>query len=162
MPTELESKRFTVTWESGDDYAESRFLKLFPEATDLVVGDHDPDGAEVRLAPVAAAQWSLMRDAAFSEGIVLLAYSGFRSVERQAMIIQNKISKGQSLDSILRLVAAPGFSEHHTGRAVDIGTTFEPPLEEGFAQTSAYLWLTQHAKSFGFRLSFPRGNASPE
>ncbi|HEY4990089.1 MAG TPA: D-alanyl-D-alanine carboxypeptidase family protein, partial [Opitutaceae bacterium] len=54
--------------------------------------------------------------------------------------------------------AAPGYSEHHTGRAVDIGVPDEPPLEEGFALTQAFSWLTAHAREFGFALSYACGN----
>lgn len=141
------------------DYATTRGLTFFGEASSLEIADRDPDGTEVRLAPAAARQWGQMKAAAFEEGAILLAYSGFRSVERQVQIIRTKLAAGQTLAEILRYVAAPGYSEHHTGRAIDIGTAFEPPLEEGFAQTSAYLWLTQRAGAFGFSLSYPRGNA---
>jgi len=89
---------------------------------------------------------------------VLLPLSGFRSVARQEEIIREKLSAGQPLADILRLVAAPGYSEHHTGRALDLGAPDEPPLEEGFAETAAFTWLVAHAGDYGFRLSYPRGN----
>ena len=112
-----------------------------PEATraELLVIGQNPDGREVRLAPSAAAAWEQMGAAAArNAGIALLPLSGFRSMARQEEIIQDKLSAGQSLADILRLVAAPGYSEHHTGRALDIGAPDEPPLEEGFAQTAAF------------------------
>lgn len=54
----------------------------------------------------------------------------------------------------------PGFSEHHTGYAVDIGDGNAPHthLEETFADTAAYRWLTAYAARFGFELSFPPNN----
>ena len=64
------------------------------------------------------------------------------------------------MEQILRVNAAPGFSEHHTGRAVDLGTHDCEALEEEFEQTDAFVWLERNAESFGFAMSYPRGNAS--
>jgi D-alanyl-D-alanine carboxypeptidase len=100
-----------------------------------------------------------MRETASKAGVALLAVSGFRSIERQAEIIRAKLSSGQKIEDILRLVAAPGYSEHHTGRAIDIGTPGEEPLTEAFADTPAFRWLAENAGHFGFRLSYPKGNA---
>ena len=50
-------------------------------------------------------------------------------------------------------------TEHHTGRAVDVMTPGGPILEEAFEDTDAFRWLARHACRFGFRLSYPRGNA---
>ena len=141
------------------DYAATRGLARQREARRLVsVGPAPDDGRPVRLAPRAAAAWRRMRDAAARAGIVLLPLSGFRSVARQTEIIRAKVARGQAIDSILRLVAAPGFSEHHTGRALDIGSPEHLELDEHFARTAAYRWLRRRAGGFGFRLSYPRGN----
>jgi D-alanyl-D-alanine carboxypeptidase len=59
---------------------------------------------------------------------------------------------------ILKINAAPGYSEHHTGRALDLTTADSPPLEVGFETTQAYAWLVEHAGEHGFRLSYPRDN----
>jgi D-alanyl-D-alanine carboxypeptidase len=140
------------------DYAVKRRLTLQAEATDLVGVVSGTDGRDIRLAPEAAAAWKRMRDAASGEGKVLVALSGFRSIERQAEIIQAKLLAGDSIDAILKVVAAPGFSEHHTGRAVDIGVPGETPLTEDFALTPAFRWLVGHAHDFGFKMSYPKGN----
>jgi D-alanyl-D-alanine carboxypeptidase len=73
-------------------------------------------------------------------------------------IMQKKLLAGENLDAVLRTMAAPGFSEHHTGRAIDIGVPDKPPLTEDFALTSAFQWLGAHAPGFGFRLSYPKDN----
>ena len=54
--------------------------------------------------------------------------------------------------------AAPGYSEHHTGRAIDITTPGTQPLEPAFETTPAFEWLTGSAHEFGFRMSYPRNN----
>lgn len=140
------------------DYGAKRRLKLQVEATELVSVAASSDKREIRLTPETAAAWKKMRDAASGEGIILVALSGFRSVVRQTEIIQGKLSAGETIDSILKAVAAPGYSEHQTGRAIDIGVPGEPPLTEAFALTPAFRWLNGQAHDFGFKLSYPRGN----
>lgn len=141
------------------DYARTRGLPLQREATRFVaVGRAPGDGRIIRLAPRAAVAWRRMHDAAARDGIVLTSLSGFRSVARQTKIIRANLAAGRPLGKILRLIAAPGFSEHHTGRALDLGTPGCEKLEAAFARTAAFRWLARHAGEFGFRLSYPRNN----
>ena len=99
-----------------------------------------------------------MSAAARVEEISLLALSGFRSVARQTEIVRAKLASRHPIVAVLSINAAPGFSEHHTGRALDIGTFECPHFEESFAATPAFAWLIQHACIFGFALSYPRDN----
>jgi D-alanyl-D-alanine carboxypeptidase len=61
-----------------------------------------------------------MKDAARTVGISLYIVSAFRSFERQSEIIEQKREKGLSEEDAFKVSAPPGFSEHNTGRAVDI------------------------------------------
>jgi D-alanyl-D-alanine carboxypeptidase len=142
------------------DYAVRRRLALQPEADEsaLVTVATPPDSPPVRLTAPAAVAWERMQHAARADGIALEPLSGFRSVNRQVEIIRRKLATGQPLTAILASVAAPGYSEHHTGRALDLSTPGEPALEEGFAQTPAYAWLREHAAKHGFDLSYPHDN----
>jgi D-alanyl-D-alanine carboxypeptidase len=140
------------------DYARTRKLPRQREATRLVRIGRNPDGRMLRLAPSAAAAWRAMRDAAARDGIELIAISAFRSVQRQTRLIRKKLRAGRRIEDILRYMAAPGFSEHHTGRALDIGSPEHIELDEEFARTAAFRWLKTHADEFGFRLSYPRKN----
>lgn len=133
-------------------------MPRFDEASDLVAVGPDCLGREAHLTAEAAAAWREMRDAATADGIELLLVSAFRGLERQAAIVSGKLARGMSLEQALEYSAYPGFSEHHTGRAIDIGTTGTPHLEEEFESTAAFEWLRTHAGSFGFRMSYPRGN----
>jgi D-alanyl-D-alanine carboxypeptidase len=100
-----------------------------------------------------------MRAAAAADDITLLPLSGFRSVARQTKIIRSNLAKGRPLDDLLRFVAAPGCSEHHTGRAIDIGSPDEGAhFEAAFEKTKEYRWLRKRAEEFGFRLSYPKNN----
>ncbi|MBM3902702.1 MAG: D-alanyl-D-alanine carboxypeptidase family protein [Verrucomicrobia bacterium] len=141
-----------------ETYGVDRGLTLQPEADVLEVARVVADGRRIELQPEVAAAWRAMVAAAVVEGITLLLISGFRSVQRQQEILERKRAAGETIESILRVNAAPGYSEHHTGRAVDIGTPGCPPLEERFEETPAYGWLSRNAGRYGFSLSYPRGN----
>ena len=136
-----------------------RNLPSFVEATQLEIAETAPDGREHLLTPAAADAWRRLKAAATADGIDLFIASAFRSVERQAEIIRRKLERGLSVEDILAVSAPPGFSEHHTGRAIDMSTPGVTPLEVEFEQTDAYAWLLQHAGEFGFVLSYPEGNA---
>lgn len=140
------------------DYGAARGMQLQPEAVELVPARVLSDGRELRLMPAVASAWKDMVAAAAAEGVTLLLISGFRSVDYQAGILERKLANGVPLVEILRVNAAPGFSEHHTGRAVDIGTPGSKPLEETFEATEAFQWLAREAGRFGFHLSYPRNN----
>lgn len=101
-----------------------------------------------------------MHVAARQDGVTLLPVSGFRSRQRQAELVVAKLRRGQSLEQILSVSALPGFSEHHSGWAIDLACDSATGLHEAFEQTTAYAWLLQHAENFGFRLSYPRNNVS--
>jgi D-alanyl-D-alanine carboxypeptidase len=135
------------------------FLPVCREAAELVSIGPDLFGREQRLAPRAADAWAAMRDAAARDGIVLDLVSAFRTVEYQRRIIERKIAAGIPVDEILRVSAAPGYSEHHTGCAIDLTTPGSEPLEEEFEHTAAFRWLVRNAGRFGFAMSYPRDNA---
>jgi D-alanyl-D-alanine carboxypeptidase len=110
------------------------------------------------LTPPAARAWRRMREAARAEDVELQLVSAYRSVIYQTVLVQRKLARGLSLDQILQVNAAPGYSEHHSGRAIDVTTPGCAPAEEVFETTPAFAWLTAHADAFGFRLSYPRDN----
>jgi D-alanyl-D-alanine carboxypeptidase len=139
-------------------YGSDPYLPVCPEATELVSIGPDALGREQRLTPGAADAWAAMRDTAARDGIVLHLVSAFRTVEYQFGIIERKIAAGIPMDEILRVSAAPGYSEHHTGRAIDITTPGSEPLKEEFERTAAFRWLVRNAGRFGFAMSYPRDN----
>jgi D-alanyl-D-alanine carboxypeptidase len=136
----------------------ARGLRRFEEATSLVLAEVGEDGREYLLTPSAAMAWRETRMAATSDGVRIFLVSAFRSVARQTEIIRAKLDAGMDIDQILTVCAPPGFSEHHTGLAVDIACPDCPELEVDFENTDAFQWLTLHAPRFRFGLSYPRGN----
>ena len=129
-----------------------------PEATDLVAAGHDLFGRPQRMTPQTSRAWSAMQSAARLTSIDLQLVSAFRSIKHQCEVIRRKLDEGRSLDDILRNNAIPGYSEHHTGRALDLHSGEGSVLTESFDQTPAYNWLTENADRFGFYLSYPKNN----
>ena len=140
------------------DYGARHQLLLQPEARSLATIGQDIYGREQKMTPRAARGWRRMADAAARDGLEIQAVSAFRTVEYQAGLIRKKLARGLAIEEILRVSAAPGFSEHHSGRAIDVTTPGCEVLEEPFEETSAFEWLEANADRFGFRLSYPRGN----
>lgn len=144
------------------EMCQARGLTHYQEAdpTELVSVAINVDGRAYQLIGVAAAAFCQMQDAARQDGVQLMVQSAYRSVARQIELIQHKLNGGIPIDEILTLIAPPGYSEHHTGRAVDIASPSHPTLDESFADTPEYAWLFANAGTFGFTLSYPRGNTS--
>jgi D-alanyl-D-alanine carboxypeptidase len=140
------------------DYGRSRGLKRQREPAQLEFIGRDINGREQWLVPPAARAYQRMIAAATRAGIAIQLVSGFRSAEYQLVILKRKLARGDQIDDILRAIAAPGYSEHHTGRAVDLTTPGCRPAEPEFEESAAFAWLNRYAGDFGFRLSFPREN----
>lgn len=140
------------------DYGRVRKLRMQREPAQLVPVGPDIHGRTQWLQPRAARASARMRGAAANAGAELQIVSAFRSIEYQLGIIERKRARGMGMDEILRVSAAPGYSEHHSGRCLDLTTPGFAALEEEFENSPAFAWLTRHAHSFGFTLSYPRGN----
>ena len=100
-----------------------------------------------------------MRDDAKKEGVYLVFLSGFRSIELQKEIFYSlKSIRSQIAMERARVSAPPGYSEHSTGFAIDIGDALnrETDFEVEFETTSAYKWLERNAAKYHFKLSFDR------
>lgn len=117
--------------------------------------------ASIRLRKTAAAEFEAMFTAATDQGIYLVPLSGFRSVQDQEyLFFEVKAERGQTATTRAEVSAPPGYSEHHTGYAIDIGDANFPDthLEVNFETTPAFQWLAQNAARYSFELSFPNGN----
>lgn len=140
------------------DYGRQRKLGIVREPRELACIGTDIHSRLQWLTPRAASAWQRMHLAASEQGVELQLVSAFRSAEYQLGILRRKLDRGLGIDEILRVSAAPGYSEHHSGRAVDITTPNHAALEEEFEHSPAFAWLRTHAGEFGFKLSYPRNN----
>jgi zinc D-Ala-D-Ala carboxypeptidase len=102
----------------------------------------------------AAIAFENMRIAASKEDIKLNVISGFRSVNDQKTIVKGKEADGLSDVKIFKLSSYYGYSEHHTGYALDVNS-----LSPDFEKTKEGIWLAVNAPTFGFEMSFPKGNS---
>jgi len=144
----------------SSDYEDYYGLSLQQEAleTDLVSAGKDVFDREQFLLPLVEKHWRDMRQAARNSNVTLDLISCFRSVNYQRNLIEKKLIAGRTMDNILQVSAAPGYSEHHTGRAIDIATDDCDHLTEEFDGTEAFQWLLKSAESYGFYLSYPKDN----
>ena len=140
------------------DYASSCGMPMHEDCPDLVAVGEDAFGRPARLERQTAQAWQRLQQAASAAGVVLHLVSAYRSTDYQRELIERKLARGLLIADILKVNAAPGYSEHHSGRAIDIGTPGFAALEEEFEKSEAFAWLLAHASRFGFRLSFPRNN----
>ena len=111
------------------------------------------------LQPDAARAFLELSISAAADGVHLVPRSGFRTrrFQRDLFLFVAK-RDGLTFEQSVRRVALPGYSEHHTGFAIDID---RGPFEDRrlkFEETRAYRWLSRHAASFGFYNSFPQDN----
>lgn len=113
------------------------------------------------LQPAAAEAFRNMAEAAWADGVRIVLLSGFRSQAHQAQLFYGVAARrGISLHERARVSAPPGFSEHHTGYAIDVADGWNPSrLSQSFAESRAGRWMMANAQRFCFELSFPRGNA---
>tara|TARA_A100001388_G_scaffold262069_1_gene231406 strand:- start:1034 stop:1762 length:729 start_codon:yes stop_codon:yes gene_type:complete len=98
-----------------------------------------------------------MRKHAKNDGILLVFLSGYRSVNLQEEIFYSlKSIRNQVASERARVSAPPGYSEHSTGFAIDIGDFNNPEtdFEVEFENTDAFKWLKQNAAKYHFKLSF--------
>ena len=134
-------------------------LPSYADAERLAAVEPNILGRVEQLAPGTAHDWRAMKAAAAEDGVALLLVSGFRSIEHQIALIRAKLERGIDIATILSVNAAPGYSQHHTGKAVDIATPGCRPLTEEFESSEAFFWLEHHAARFAFRMPYGRNNA---
>ena len=102
-----------------------------------------------------------MRDQAKKDGIYLVFLSGYRSINLQNEIFYSlKSLRNQEAAERARVSAPPGYSEHSTGFAIDIGDANkrETDFKTEFENTEAFKWLIKNAAKFHFKLSFTKDN----
>ncbi|MEQ8975841.1 MAG: D-alanyl-D-alanine carboxypeptidase family protein [Coleofasciculus sp. C1-SOL-03] len=150
-PEESESENDVDNLLGHLPYEEAPLSELEPITSD----------GRIQLREAAAKKFKAMRAAAQADGIVLVAISGYRTQQQQQhLFFDIKAQRGQVATQRAEVSAPPGYSEHHTGYAVDIGDGRTPAtnLNTNFENTAAFKWLEKNAAYYSFELSFPKGN----
>lgn len=91
-------------------------------------------------------------------GINLTAFSTYRSYEYQTSLYDRYV-KRDGVEKADRYSARPGYSEHQTGLAFDIGeVNYEKHwASSSFGETEAGKWVAANAYRYGFILRYPKG-----
>lgn len=104
---------------------------------------------------VAAKSLDDMETSAQKQGISFYAFSGYRSYQTQVSAYNSEVS-AFGVTKADQESARPGYSEHQTGWAVDLGTS-GCEIGSCFASTPAGKWLASNAYQYGFLLRYPQG-----
>ena len=152
----------TLSGEFSDPYsllvvANKKYaLDYYFEPTDLRVVNATGNRTHY-LRDCAASALESMFAAAAQEGITLVTCSSYRSASYQASLYNNYVAMygTATADTIS---ARPGYSDHQTGLAADIGDHDQATV---FTQAMEYTvegqWLYAHAHEYGFILRYPKG-----
>ncbi len=110
-----------------------------------------------RLRKPAAAALERMVAAAKRDGVGVTSLSAYRAYTVQKSIYERNLrSLGRAATE--RLTARPGYSEHQTGLADDLGdASGRCGIATCFATTPAGKWLAANAWRYGWILRYPKG-----
>ena len=112
----------------------------------------------------AADAFLAMQAAAAREGVTIWMQSGYRSVDYQKNLYDQKtqyfrnkgLSEAEAKKQAANIVNPPGYSEHNCGLAADLNSPEHTDLTEGFENTEAFRWLSAHAVEYGVILRYPK------
>lgn len=116
---------------------------------------------EQLVSNVMAPALEQMATAANKDGVTLNLQSGYRSYNFQVNLY-NSYVKNEGQAQADQESARPGFSEHQTGLAADLGGITSPScnVAQCFADTPEGKWLAAHAYEYGFVIRYPAGKQS--
>ncbi|WP_274602869.1 M15 family metallopeptidase [Sinomonas cyclohexanicum] len=112
-------------------------------------------GESTLLNPTTARAAEKMFAAAAAAGAPMTLVSGYRSYATQVATYSGWVAReGQAMADVAS--ARPGYSEHQTGWAFDIGDASGAcSLQPCFKDTGAAQWAAAHAWEFGFIVRYP-------
>jgi D-alanyl-D-alanine carboxypeptidase len=121
--------------------------------------DHAPaDLVDIGGRQLRAEAAQAMRDmiaAAAAQGLTITVESAYRSYDYQVDTFRNQVARfGEQRAEIQ--VARPGYSEHQTGLAADVGGG-GCDIESCFATTAEGRWVAAHGPEFGYVVRYPDG-----
>jgi D-alanyl-D-alanine carboxypeptidase len=124
-----------------------------PPAGDIVVVEGH--GRTVPLHRLAAEGLAALTAAARRDGHaapLLLAVSGYRTVEEQSWLWDGALAKYGDPEVACLWVARPGTSAHQSGRAIDLhlGDPIESEYAPRMREHPAWHWLVANAATYGF------------
>lgn len=150
-----------------EDYVDSVLVSEF--STDMLVNKHrhlsedfKPNDlveasldyaseSEIYLSRLAYNAFKEMSDAASREGYGIVINSAYRSYQDQ-QDISDLYLRAYGQEYVDKYIAKPGYSEHQTGLAMDIGSR----SVNIFANSKEYGWMLENAYKYGFILRYSK------
>lgn len=129
-----------------------RYLDKNFEPDDLVkIEEKYASESDLKCSRIALNAFKEMSKQAEKEGYAIIINSAYRSYEDQEEIT-NLYLNTYGQEYVNKFVAKPGFSEHQTGLAFDVGSK----NVNIFANSKEYTWMLDNAYKYGFILRFPK------
>ena len=113
---------------------------------------------EKQVRQVTATALEKLASDAKQQGLDFNLQSGYRSYDFQVSLYNRYVSQqGKAVADSQS--ARPGFSEHQTGLAADLGSVSHPEcdVEDCFGTTPEGKWLAGNAYKYGFIIRYPQG-----
>ena len=124
------------------------------EPKNLVNITSEYGGNNFYIQDIAFENYKKMYNDIKKENLKIIIKSAYRSYQYQNKIYNNYVKKdGKTLADTYS--SRPGFSDHQTGLAIDIGTNTTINLED-FENTLEYKWMIKNAHKYGFILRYPK------
>ena len=124
---------------------------------DLRVPDVPASKTGMELRDEAAGAAEDLFTAAAAEGVDLTLVSAYRSYGYQQGTYGGWVERYGQAEAD-RISARPGFSEHQTGLAMDVGAADGAcTLEQCFGDTPEGTWVAEHAAEHGWIIRYPDG-----
>ncbi|WP_438313301.1 M15 family metallopeptidase [Sporosarcina sp. FA9] len=146
----------------GGGYIEGQELPLQPTYIKNVLIANKTYPLPATFAPGESKEAREMFDKMAAEaalsGYKLTAFSTYRSFEYQTGLYKRYADK-EGPEKADQYSARPGYSEHQTGLAFDIGEVNQEKiwLTAEFGESSAGKWLAENAHRYGFIMRYPLG-----
>ncbi|MFD1927689.1 D-alanyl-D-alanine carboxypeptidase family protein [Sporosarcina siberiensis] len=146
----------------GGGYIEGQELPLQPTYIKNILIANKKYPLPATFAPGESKEAREMFDKMAAEaalsGYKLSAFSTYRSFEYQTGLYNRYVDK-EGPEKADRYSARPGYSEHQTGLAFDIGEVNQEKLwlTAEFGESAAGKWLAENAHRYGFIMRYPLG-----
>ncbi|MCM1984810.1 M15 family metallopeptidase [Lyngbya confervoides] len=117
-----------------------------------------PGQRDEYLRPEAAQAWFQMQRAARAAGIQLAIADSYRTEAEQARLFARQVQRRGNRVAAAQWSAPPGYSEHHTGYALDLAGSDISGLLHPVQDRAVWQWVQQHGPAYGWEISFQAGN----
>lgn len=139
------------------DYSTGDSADGFVSVFDYMTDSYFVSSTDVLVAPEVMQPLNEMMDAFYNDtGLKTVnIISGYRSYALQRALFEEKVAESGE-EEAAHWVSRPGYSEHHTGLAIDLGLFYEADGSSAeFDGTGDYAWFAEHAAEYGFILRYP-------